>query len=89
MSTSSLWRCLGLRGAVSSTTLYEVRDLLHEGRAVYVPVDSIGPTVSRWLAELDADSPMVEDLTQAVRDGDWCAAYIVGDHLSVHVAIAA
>ena len=74
---------------VPSTTLYQVTDGLHQERTVRVPVNAIGPTVSAWLAELGATSPMVEDLARAVRNGDWSAAYAVGERLSVHVAIAA
>ncbi len=36
-----------------------------------------------------ANSPMVEDLARAVRNGDWPAAYAFGEHLAVHVAAAA
>jgi hypothetical protein len=32
---------------------------------------------------------MVEDLTRAVRNGDWPAAHAVGEQLSVHVAVEA
>lgn len=87
----SLWRHLHLRAAaaVPSTTLYQVTDRLHEERTVRVPFNAIGPTVSAWLAELGASSPMVEDLARAVRNGNWPAAYAVGEHLSVRVAVAA
>ena len=85
----SLWRYLHAGAAVPSTTLYQVTDRLHEERTVRVPVNAIGPTVSAWLAELGANSPMVEDLARAVRNGDWPAAFAVGEHLSVHVAVAA
>jgi hypothetical protein len=87
----SLCHHLHLRAgaAVPSTTLYQVTDRLHEERTVRVPFDAIGPTVSAWLAELGANSPMVEDLARAVRNGDWRAAYAVGEHLSVRVAVAA
>jgi hypothetical protein len=87
----SLWRHLHLhpRAAVPSTTLYQVTDRLHHERTVRVPFNAIGPTVSGWLAELGANSPMVEDLARAVRNGDWPAAYAVGEHLSIHVAVAA
>ncbi len=85
----SLWRHLHIGVSVAPTTLYQLTDRLHEGRTVRVPVNAIGPTVSAWLAELGANSPMVEDLARAVRNGDWPAAYAVGEHLSVHVAIAA
>lgn len=85
----SLWRHLHAGDAGSPTTLYEVTDRLHEERTVRVPFNAIGPTVSGWLAELGANSPMVEDLARAVRNGDWPAAYAVGEHLSVHVALSA
>jgi hypothetical protein len=87
----SPWRRLHLhpRAAVASTTLYQVTDRLHQERTVRVPFNAIGPTVSAWLAELGANSPMVEDLARAVRNGDWPAAYAFGEHLSVHVAVAA
>ncbi len=85
----SLWRYLHIGATVSPPTLYQLTDRLHEERTVRVPVNAIGPTVSAWLAELGANSPMVEDLARAVRNGDWPAAYAVGEHLSVHVAIAA
>lgn len=85
----SLWRYLRAGHAGSPTTLYQVTDRLHEERTVRVPFNAIGPTVSAWLAELGANSPMVEDLARAVRNGDWPAAYAVGEHLSVHVALAA
>lgn len=62
---------------------------LHAGRKVRLSANAIGPTVSAWLAELGANSPMVEDLARAVRDGDWPVAYAVGEHLSVDIAIAA
>ncbi len=85
----SLWRYVLTGATVPPTTLYQVTDRLHEGRAVRVPANAIAPTVSAWLAELGANSPMVEDLARAVRNGDWPAAHAVGEHLSVHVAIAA
>jgi len=63
----SLRRYFHVGAAVSPTTLYQVTDHLHQGRTVRVPVNAIGPTVSAWLAESGAHSPMVEDLTRAVR----------------------
>mgnify|MGYP006172398107 CR=1 FL=1 len=41
---------------------------------VEVPADAIATTVSGWLAELGADSPLVGDLQNAVNAGDWPAA---------------
>jgi hypothetical protein len=85
----SLWRYLRAGAAVPATALYQVTDRLHEERTVRVPCNAIGPMVSTWLAELGANSPMVDDLARAVRNGDWSAVYAVGDRLSIHVAVAA
>jgi hypothetical protein len=65
--------------------IYQVTDRLHEGRTVYVSCNEIMTTVSTWLAELGAHSPLVEDLARAVGAGDWPAAYAIGDRLSVDV----
>jgi hypothetical protein len=46
-------------------TMYCVTDRLHSGRTVRVPGPEIAPTVSAWLAELGAHSPLVEDLARA------------------------
>ncbi len=85
----SLGQYLHRSAASRATTLYQVTDRLHDGRTVCVPGNAIRATVSAWLAELGADSPLVEDLAQAVRTGDWPAVYAVGEHLSVLVAVAA
>jgi hypothetical protein len=85
----SPWRYVHTRATGSPMTLYQVTDRLHEERTVRVPLNGISPTVAGWLAELGANSPMVEDLARAVRNGDWPAAYAVGEHLSVRVAVAA
>ncbi len=66
-------------------TTYQVTDRLRDGRTVRVPGDEIAATVSAWLAELGTHSPLVEDLAQAVRAGDWPVAHAIGEHLSVNV----
>jgi hypothetical protein len=71
------------------STVYEVRDRLHDGRSRRVPSNEIAPTVAGWLAELGVQSPLVDDLAHAVCVGDWAAAYAVGDALGVDVTIAA
>jgi hypothetical protein len=68
--------------------LYRVTDRLHDDRTVQVPGHDIAPTVSAWLAELGAHSPLVDDLARAVCVGDWAAAYAVADQLSVDVTVA-
>jgi hypothetical protein len=68
--------------------MYRVSDRLH-GRTVQVPAHEIARTVSGWLAELGARSPLVEDLARAAHAGDWPAAYTLGEYLSVDVTAAA
>ena len=46
-------------------------------------------TVSAWLAELGAESTLVDDLAQAVRAGNWPAAHSIAEYLSVEVAFVA
>jgi hypothetical protein len=48
------------RGA-ATMRMYWVTDRLHTGRTVQVPGHQVAPVVSAWLAELGADSPLVED----------------------------
>jgi hypothetical protein len=61
------------RRATRTTAIYRVSDRLHEGRTVRVPAHEIATTVSAWLAELGARSPLVDDLARAVNAGDWPA----------------
>ena len=77
------------RDVLSKTTMYYVSDRLHDGRAVQVPGHQIASIVSAWLAELGADSPLVEDLARAARVGHWASACTVGNQLSVAVSVAA
>ena len=72
----------------ATKTIYQITDRLHEQRTVQATGDAIATTVSAWLAELGAQSPMVEDLPRAVRCGDWPAVYAIGEHLSVDVTTA-
>ena len=72
-----------------AATIYQIADRLHSGRTVRVPSEAIAATVSEWLAELGADSPLVDDLARAVRTADWPAAHALEDLLSVDVTIAA
>ena len=68
---------------------YQLTDRLHIGRVARVSADGIVATVASWLAELDADSPMVEDLARTVGAGDWTAAHAIAEYLSVDVTVAA
>ncbi len=67
---------------------YQLTDRLHDGRTARVGAEGIASTVSVWLAELGARSPVVDDLALAVRSGDWVTAHAIAERLSVDVAIA-
>ena len=67
--------------------IYRVSQRLRGGHSAEVPADAIATTVSAWLAELGADSPLVDDLEKAVHAGNWSAARAIGDYLSVDVTM--
>jgi hypothetical protein len=69
--------------------MYQVIDLLHGGRNVDVPCHHIAATVSTWLAEVGAQTALVDDLARAIRAGGWPTAYAIGDPPSVDVSVAA
>lgn len=73
---------------VQSATIYQVTDRSHDGRTARVPGDEITSTVSGWWSELGTQSPLADELARAVRIGDWPAAYAIGEHLSVEIAVA-
>lgn len=77
------------RARRATTTVYQITDLLHAGRTVRVSGSQITATVSEWLAELGAHSPLVEDLSRSVAAGDWPTTRAISDLLSVDVAVAA
>jgi hypothetical protein len=72
-----------------TSAIYRVSDCLHRGRTVDVRADEIAATVSTWLAELGAHSPLVDELARAVHAGDWPAVLGLGECLSVDVTVAA
>ena len=69
-------------------TIYQLTDRLHDGHMARVPAHQIKATVCVWLAELGAQSPLVDDLAHAVHVGDWPAAHALSEWLSVDVAVA-
>ena len=71
-----------------ASPIYRITQRLRGGLTVEVPADAIATTVSGWLAELGADSPLVHRLERAVRTGNWSAARAIGEYLSVDVTIA-
>lgn len=72
----------------SSAPTYVVVDRLHGRRAIAVPGDRIAATVSSWLAELGADSPLIDALASAAQCRDWPTVYALGERLSVEVMVA-
>ncbi|MGO4445444.1 hypothetical protein AB4Z42_19005 [Mycobacterium sp. 2YAF39] len=68
-----------------SSPIYRVTRRLGPGLTVEVPADAIATTVSAWLAELGADSPLADDLEKAVHAGNWSAARTIGEYLAVDV----
>ena len=68
--------------------MYQLTNRLHDRHMARVPAHQTRATVSAWLAELGAHSPLVDDLARAVRGGDWPAAYALGKRLSIEVAVA-
>lgn len=73
----------------SAVTIYQLTDRLHAEHTVLIPGDAIAAAVSNWLAQLDAESPLVDDLAHAVQTGDWPTTYALGEKLSVEVAVVA
>lgn len=69
--------------------IYRVTQCLRDGRTAEVPGHEIATTISAWLAELGAHSPLVHDLARAISAGDWAKAYALADFLSVDVTVAA
>ena len=69
-------------------TTYQLTDRLHAGRTVRVSAEGITCTVSAWLVELGACSPLVEDLALTVHKGDWPTVHAIDDRLSVHLSVA-
>jgi len=76
------------RRAAANNPIYRVTQCLHDGLTVEVPGHAIATTVSAWLAELGADSPLADDLEKAVHAGNWSAARAIGEYLSVDVTVA-
>jgi hypothetical protein len=66
---------------------YRISQRLRGGHTAEVPACAIATTVSAWLAELGADSPLANDLERAVHAGNWSAARVIGEYLSVDVTV--
>jgi hypothetical protein len=71
-----------------SSPIYRVTRRLGPGLTVEIPADAIATTVTAWLAELGADSPLADDLEKAVHAGDWPTARTLGEYLSVDITVA-
>ena len=75
-------------GAAATTQMYQLRDRLR-GRTVSVSGSEIAGAVAGWLADFDVHSPLVDELARAARIGDWAAARVIGEHLSVDISCVA
>lgn len=67
--------------------IYQVTDRLHQEHKVTVPGEGIATAVSIWLAQLGAQSPIVDDLARAACAMDWPTVYSICDRLSVDVVV--
>ncbi|AGB23015.1 hypothetical protein Mycsm_02686 [Mycobacterium sp. JS623] len=72
----------------SGDPVYQLTDRLRPARTVRVSADELQATVSTWLAELGAASPLAGDLARAVRARDWPTVHSVSEYLSVEVTVA-
>lgn len=77
------------RARRATPTIYRITDQLHAGHMARVRGDEIAATVSAWLADLGAHSPLADDLSRAVNAGDWPTTHAICDRLSLDVAVAA
>ncbi len=84
---TATWRPHWPQRRPTTATVYQLTDCLHDGHTARVAAHEIRATVSAWLAELGADSPLVGELERAVRGGDWASAYDIGERLSVRVGL--
>ena len=58
-----------------TATIYQLTARLHKGHAA-------------WLADLGADSPLVDELERAVCGGDWAAAHALSECLAIEIAVS-
>ena len=70
-------------------TTYEIVDQLHDRHAVGITADRVAATVAGWLAELDVQSPLTDELARATQRGDWPTTHIICDQLSIDLMVAA
>jgi hypothetical protein len=61
--TSAIWRHHWLQRR-PAPTIYQLTDRLQDGHMARVPAHRITATVSAWLAEVGAHSPLVDDLAR-------------------------
>ncbi len=87
--TARRLRITGMHRRHQSAPIYRVTQCLQDVRTAEVAAHEIATTVCSWLAELGADSPLVDELARAVRNGDWAATHAIGEYLSVDVTVAA
>lgn len=81
------WLTTRHKDEVSAT--YVLTDRLRQHHSVCGTADQITAALLTWLAQLDANSSLVEEFGRSIRDRDWTAVYAIADVLSVDVNEAA
>jgi hypothetical protein len=71
-----------------ASRVYAVRHRVHDSRTIYIPASELAATVTEWLADLGACSPLVEDLALEVGANNWPAAHSISECLGIEVTIA-
>ena len=61
---------------------------MDESRTTYIRASELAATVTEWLAEVGACSPLVEDLAQELDANNWPAAHSISECLGIEVSIA-
>ena len=72
----------------AASRIYAVRHCVHGSRTIYIPASELAATVTEWLAEVGACSPLIEDLAQEVEANNWPAAHSISECLGIEVTVA-
>jgi phenylpyruvate tautomerase PptA (4-oxalocrotonate tautomerase family) len=76
------------RPRAATARIYAVRHRVEEPRITYIPASELAATVTEWLAEVGACSPLVDALAQEVDANNWAAAHSIAECLGIEVTVA-
>jgi hypothetical protein len=76
------------RPRAAAARIYAVRHRVDESRITYISAGELAATVTEWLAEVGACSPLVDDLAQELDANNWPAAHSISECLGIEVTIA-